>query len=152
MKFYFILLTLFIIIDISIYRIFKKNFLINKIKISLPLFLITLLIIYFYHDNDLKLIILIFTNYFLIIVFYHLIFLGIKQTSPSLFILNEIKGGNFLHSNIKIKFLNKNSFYNRVKENLRLGLIKKNKKNLVIQKKGKNILKIFNSFKTILKI
>ena len=91
MEYYFYNLFLFFLIDVLIYRIKKKNFFIDCIIISFPLFLIVQYFLFNYIEVDLNTKILIFSNYLLFLIFYYFVFIGIKKISPTLLILFFIK-------------------------------------------------------------
>ena len=94
MYLYFSILFFFVLIDIALYRVSKKNFFIDNFKISFFVFLFFITTYYFNFRINISEIVLLIINYFLFILFYHLLFLGIKKTSPTLFIINEIKNKN----------------------------------------------------------
>ena len=131
MYFYLSILGIFIVFDILIYRILKKNFFIDLIKFSLPLFIIIQIIFFQYNEitHITKLFLLI--NYFLFIFAYNLIFIGIRKVSPSLFILSQLKKKVYSFNEIKKNFFKQKFFISRYKENLNDNLIGlKKKKNL----------------------
>ena len=91
MIFYLINLSFFIILDLFTYRIYKKSFLIDLWKISFTIFVIFSYINFQYYEKNNEIIIMLFVNYFIFLLAYKLIFLGINKTSPSLFIINQLK-------------------------------------------------------------
>ena len=152
MNFYLFTLIIFIIFDVLIYRIAKQNLFIDYIKISLPLFILLQIIFFEYYkiENNTKIFLLI--NYFLFLFAYNLFFTGIKKTSPSLFIINQLKKKNNSFKKIKVNFFRKNFFLSRYKENLNMNLIGINKNKIYLKKKGTNILSILNLLMFFFKI
>lgn len=132
------------LIDIVLYRIFKKN-IIFSIKFF---FLIIIVFLSLFEINHLTLNLLIF--YFLFTIFYILVFKGIKNTSPSLFIIHYIIN-NYLSSksNIKFHFLKQNFTKKRIEENTKNKIFKKKGKNFSVSKKGKMYINIFTTIKRI---
>lgn len=138
-----IFLTL-VSLDILIYRIFKKN-----IIFSLKFFTILFIIfINFLEINFLLINVLFF--YFLFSIFFVLFFTGVKNTSPSLFIIHYLIN-NVKSKKIQIKknFLNQEFVKKRLEENLKKKLLKKEKKNLHITKKGQLFMFLFFNLKKI---
>lgn len=133
-----------LLLDILIYRIFKKN-----IIFSLKFFTILLIIfINFLEINFLLINILFF--YFLFSIFFVLFFTGVKNTSPSLFIIHYLIN-NIKSKKIQIKknFLNQEFIKKRLDENLQKNLLKKEKRKLRITNKGKLFLCLFFNLKKI---
>tara|TARA_B110000046_G_C12757740_1_gene299499 strand:- start:39 stop:332 length:294 start_codon:yes stop_codon:yes gene_type:complete len=95
---------------------------------------------------------MLFLNYLFFLIIYVLIFLGIDKTSPSLFIIHQLIKKNTSFIDIKKKFINQNFFKIRFIENRKSDLIKVKANKLVLMKKGKLILSLFNFLKILLKI
>ena len=152
MIFYLINLSFFIILDLFTYRIYKKSFLIDLWKISFTIFVIFSYINFQYYEKNTEIIIMLFVNYFIFLLAYKLIFLGINKTSPSLFIINQLKRKNYKIDKIKKKFLKKNFFKLRLNENFNSNLIGKNKNKIFLKKRGKFIINFFNTLQLILNI
>ena len=152
MYLYFSILFFFVLIDIALYRVSKKNFFIDNFKISFFVFLFFITTYYFNFRINISEIVLLIINYFLFILFYHLLFLGIKKTSPTLFIINEIKNKNANYSKIKSNFMKQKFFQIRYQDNISQKLIKKKNNELIILKKGSYVLRLFSSLEKILKI
>jgi hypothetical protein len=152
MRYYLCIVLFFFIIDIILYRNFKKNFFIDNIKISFSLFLVLSFINFeYFEENVLKTILFIF-NYILILIAYFLLFLGIKKTSPSLFILSQLKQKKISYKKLKKKFLTKDFFNKRLNDNLKSNLNYVHASKISIKKKGIIILNLFNFLKLLLKI
>lgn len=152
MFFYIINIFIFIIIDIAIYRKIKKNFFIDFIIISFPLFIFLSTINIIYFEKNYLIVLMLFLNYLFFLIIYVLIFLGIDKTSPSLFIIHQLIKKNSSFIDIKKKFINQNFFKIRFIENRKSDLIKVKANKLVLMKKGKLILSLFNFLKILLKI
>lgn len=88
--------------------------------------------------------------YFLFSIFFILFFTGVKNTSPSLFIIHYLIN-NVKSKKIQIKknFLNQEFVKKRLEENLKKKLLKKEKKNLHITKKGQLFMFLFFNLKKI---
>ena len=89
MEYYLLNLLIFLIIDILLYRIKKKNFFIDCIEISLPVFLIIQYLIFKNNKIELNIQILIVSNYLFFLILYYFVFIGVKKISPTLFIINK---------------------------------------------------------------
>ncbi len=151
MEYYFYNLFLFFLIDVLIYRIKKKNFFIDCIIISFPLFLIVQYFLFNYIEVDLNTKILIFSNYLLFLIFYYFVFIGIKKISPTLLILFFIKK-NYSYKKIKKFFFKKNFYYSRLNEIIESKLISKEKNKIFLTNKGKILISIINKFESLLKL
>lgn len=152
MLFYLFFLIIFMLIDILIYRKIKKNFFINFIKISFPIFFFLHFFYFEYFEIDNMTRILLLINFLLFLFAYHLFFMGIKKKSPSLFIISQLKKKNFSYKEIKKIFLRENFFYSRFKENIDQNLIGKSKNKIYLKKKAINILRTLNLLKFILRV
>ena len=79
-----------------------------------------------------------------------LVFTGIKNTSPSLFIIhNFVKNKKFTKKKLKEIFIKQQFTEKRLYENLQKNLLKKNNKKLLLSKKGKIFMNIFLKLKTL---
>ena len=148
MEYYLLNLLIFLIIDILLYRIKKKNFFIDCIEISLPVFLIIQYLLFKNNKIELNIQILIVSNYLFFLILYYFVFIGVKKISPTLFIINIIINKNVKFNKIKKLFLEKNFFYSRVIENRNINLIKIRKGKISLTRKGiylKNAIKIFQN-------
>lgn len=148
MEYYLLNLSIFLIIDIILYRIKKINFFIDCIKISLPVFLIIQYLLFKNHKIELNSQILILNNYLFFLIFYYFVFIGVKKISPTLFIINIIIKKKVKFNKIKKLFLKKNFFYSRVIENRNINLIQIRKGKISLTRKGlylKNTIKIFQN-------
>ena len=96
--------------------------------------------------------IIISINYLLLVLLHYLIFTGIKKTSPTLFIIHQLKRGINDKTELKKLFLKNNFFEKRLKENLKQNLIFIKNKNFFLSTKAIRLLKIFKFLQTILKI
>ena len=152
MYFYLSILGIFIVFDILIYRILKKNLFIDLIKFSLPLFIIIQIVFFQYSEitNITKVFILI--NYILFLFTYYLVFMGIRKVSPSLFILSQLKKKNYSFKKIKKEFFKQKFFVTRYKENLNDNLIGLKKNKIYLKKKGINIINTLNLLRFLLKV
>lgn len=137
----FLILTF---LDILIYRIFQKN-----IIFSLKSFIIIFLVFINFLEIDFLLInILLF--YFLFSIFYILVFTGIRNTSPSLFIIHHLINNNKSKKfGIKKNFLKKKFTKKRLEENLKKNLINKKQKRILISEKGRLFICVFFNLKKI---
>ena len=152
MLFYLFFLIFFIVIDILIYRKVKKNFFIDFITISFPIFFFAQFIYFEYIEIEIIIRILLLINYFLFVFAYYLFFTGIKKKSPSLYILNQLKKNNCSYKKIKNNFLKEKFFLSRYKENINKNLIGISKNKIYLKKKGINILRTLNFLKFLLKV
>ena len=82
------------------------------------------------------------------IINFKLIFTGIKNFSPSLYLIHLIKNNFKLEEN----FFSENFSKKRIEENLLLGFIKKNNEKYQITKKGKFVLIFFVTLKKVFNI
>ncbi|AAZ21364.1 unknown membrane protein [Candidatus Pelagibacter ubique HTCC1002] len=141
-EYHLIIFLIFVSIDILIYRFFKKN-----IIFSLKFFIIIFIIFINIFEINLLLINILFF-YFLFSIFYTLTFTGIKNTSPSLFMIHHL-ANNDMSKKIQINenFLNQQFTKKRLKENFQKNFLIKKKKNIIISKKGKLFMYIFSTLK-----
>ena len=136
---YFLIIILFILLHILIYRLFKINFLNNYFfffTISLSLFF------FFYYKLDEKNI-LFLLNFIFFIIFYRLMLLGVFNVSPSIFIIyHSLK----IKSIKKLKFIfcKQNFTKKRFEINLCSKLIKTRKKKYKLTNKSRIILFFYN--------
>tara|TARA_B100000780_G_scaffold236941_1_gene177877 strand:+ start:175 stop:636 length:462 start_codon:yes stop_codon:yes gene_type:complete len=152
MYFYLSILGIFIVFDILIYRILKKNLFIDLIKFSLPLFIIIQIIFFEYNEINTITKIFILINYILFIFAYDLIFTGIRKISPSLFILSQLKKNISSLEKIKKNFFKQKFFISRYKENLNDNLIGLKKNKIYLKKKGINVISVLNLLRYLLKV
>ncbi len=79
-----------------------------------------------------------------------LVFTGIKNTSPSLFIIhNFVKNKKLTKKKLKEIFIKQQFTEKRLYENLQKNLLKKNNKKLLLSKKGKIFMNIFLKLKIL---
>ena len=152
MFFYFLGIIFIIFLDIIFFKFFKKNLISDNLGLSFLLFTILILLIYSYNDLDIFLLIIISINYLLLVLLHYLIFTGIKKTSPSLFIIHQLKRGINDKTELKKLFLKNNFFEKRLNENLKQNLILIKNKKFFLSTKANRLLKIFKFLQTILKI
>ena len=152
MFFYFLGIIFIIFLDIIFFKFFKKNLISDNLGLSFLLFTILILLIYPYNDLDIFLLIIISINYLLLVLLHYLIFTGIKKTSPSLFIIHQLKRGINDKTELKKLFLKNNFFEKRLNENLKQNLILIKNKKFFLSTKANRLLKIFKFLQTILKI
>ena len=149
---YLLILLIFFLIDILIYRFMKINFFIDCMKISLPIFFFIQYLLFYYNKVNIDTQILIIVNYIFFLFFYYFVFIGIKKVSPTLFIIHLLKTKKNLLTRTKSLFLEKKFFYSRIKENTDINLIFKKKSKIVLTKKGMSLINIIKIFKNFLKV
>ena len=140
---YFILTVslIFLIIDI-IFRKFNKKFFFK----FFIFFIFSILIYYIYMDFEFNDQFYLYILYLILFyIFYLLIMTGIKNTSPSLYIIHLIVNNK---NNIKNKFLKQNFTKKRIYENYKQDLLQY-KNNYILTSKGYFILFFFNLIKKL---
>lgn len=143
---YFIIIILFILLHVLIYRFFKINFLNNFI-----IFFFFFLLLYFFFNNLSELNFLFLINCILILILYKLLLLGIFNISPSIFIIYySLKVKSI--KKLKRKFYAENFTKNRFIININSNLIKIKKNKYYITSKGSKTLFFYSLLNKFFKI
>lgn len=152
MLYYFSGIIFIICLDIIFFRFFKKNFISDHFKFSFLFFIILMLLLFYYNNLDIFLFLIIFINYLILTFLHYLIFTGIKKTSPSLFIIHQLKKGVNNKVELQKLFLKNNFFKKRLNENFQQNLIFIKNNKIFLSSKAYRLLKIFKYLQSILKI
>tara|TARA_Y100000591_G_C21836309_1_gene702729 strand:- start:724 stop:1185 length:462 start_codon:yes stop_codon:yes gene_type:complete len=152
MLYYFFGIIFIICLDVIFFHCFKKNFISDNFKLSLLFFILLTLTLFYYTNINISFFLIIFTNYLLLTFLHYLIFTGIKKTSPSLFIIHNLKKGIVNKNKLQKLFLKNNFFKKRLTENSLQNLILIKKKKIILSNKGARLLKVFKFLQLILKI